>query len=38
MQTATELSQDQLQTLAKLYPDNARQFQPKNGRKIGASQ
>jgi carbonic anhydrase len=38
MQTATELSQDQLQALARLFPDNARPIQPTNKRKIGASQ
>jgi len=38
MQSATELSQDQWQAFAKLYPDSARQIQPMNKRKIGASQ
>lgn len=38
METATEFSQDQLQAFARLYPDNARQTQPINKRKIGASQ
>jgi carbonic anhydrase len=38
MQTATELSQDQVQAFAKLYPDDARQVQPTNKRKISASQ
>jgi len=38
MQTATELSQDQLRAFGQLYPDDARQTQPMNKRKIGASQ
>jgi carbonic anhydrase len=38
MQTPTELSQDQLGTFARLYPDNARPIQATHGRKIQASQ
>jgi carbonic anhydrase len=38
MQTPTELSQDQLATFARLYPDNARPIQATHGRKIQASQ
>ena len=38
MQTPTELSQDQLEAFAKLYPNNARPIQPTHGRKIAASQ
>jgi len=38
MQNSTELAQDQIQTFARLYPDDARQPQPLHGRKIAASQ
>jgi carbonic anhydrase len=38
MQNPTELAQDQLETFARLYPDNARPLQSKNGRKIESSQ
>jgi len=38
MQNPTDLAQDQLQTFARLYPDNARPIQPTHGRKIEASQ
>jgi carbonic anhydrase len=38
MQTPTELTGEQLTAFAALYPDNARQTQPLNGRKIEASQ
>lgn len=38
LQTPTELSQDQLQTFGRLYPDNARPLQTTRGRKIAASQ
>lgn len=38
MQTATQFSQDQMESFARLYPDNARQVQPMRGRKIEASQ
>jgi carbonic anhydrase len=38
MQKPTELAQDQLQTFARLYPDNARPLQSTHGRKIEASQ
>lgn len=38
MQNPTELAQDQLETFANLYPDNARPIQSTHGRKIGASQ
>ncbi len=37
MQNPTELSQDQLQAFARLYPDNARPIQATRGRKISAS-
>ncbi len=38
MQTPTEFSQDQMETFARLYPDNARPLQASRGRKIEASQ
>jgi carbonic anhydrase len=37
MQNPTELAQDQLETFARLYPDNARPIQSSRGRKIEAS-
>ncbi len=37
MQNPTELSQEQLQAFARLYPDNARPLQATHGRKIEAS-
>jgi carbonic anhydrase len=38
MEQSTELSHDQLDTFGKLYPFNARQVQPLDGRKIEASE
>ena len=38
MQNPTELAQDQLETFARIYPDNARPLQSPHGRKIEASQ
>lgn len=37
MQNPTELAQDQLETFARLYPDNARPIQSTHGRKIESS-
>ena len=38
MQREVELSGDQLQAIATLYPDNARRLQPTHGRKVAMSQ